>query len=337
MKTPPGTRRGRFRGAALAAGLRLGALTLALSCSACSRRPSGAGDDATRFERSPDAVAQVNAAELREPDVRGLIPADLRESVTGSEVREIIDQWVETELLYQQAQRAGLHREPEVAEALRQMQRQLLADEYLQRELHDRVRVTQEDIQAYYREHTREYTQELHLRHIVLGTAEEAEQVLAQLRAGAEFATLARRHSTDPSAAQGGDLGFLGKGAMNPAFEPVVFQMAPNEVKGPIASSFGFHLVQLVARRAAAEPTTLEVARDEILETLLLEKRQRAAQEILSELRSQATVHMARSYAGLSLEAGAGASGGSEAGSGATGDTAVADSLRGTPRGAGNP
>jgi parvulin-like peptidyl-prolyl isomerase len=254
---------------------------LGLPLAGCSGN-SGEGGDGANIGRSPGALAQVNRAELREEELRRLIPPDLSESVTGTEIREILDHWVETELLYQRALGDGLDREPEVAETLHQMQRQIVANEFLQRELRNRVRVTIDEIRAYYDANVDHYTQEVHLRHIVLNAPEEAEQVLEQLGSGGDFRQLARRNSIDASASRGGDLGFLAKGAMNPAFEPVVFRMAPNEVRGPIASSFGFHIVQVVGRRKAADPVSFEVARDEILQILLLEKQQRVERQLLA-------------------------------------------------------
>jgi peptidyl-prolyl cis-trans isomerase C len=267
----------------------------------CSRQPE---DDAGRGPRPPslDALAQVNQAELREEDLRQLIPAEFRDSVTGAEIRGLLDRWIETELLYQRAVKKGLEQDPQVAEKLQQTQRQILADEFLQRELKERVRVSNEEVQAYYDSNIGMYTQEVQLRHILVNSPDEALQVLAQLRAGGDFRALAQRYSVDPTAARGGDLGYLGKGAMNPAFESVVFQMAPGEVRGPIASGFGFHIVQVVARRRAAEPLSFELVRDEILQSLLLRKQSEAAQALIAELREAAHIFMAKSYAGMLLE-----------------------------------
>ncbi|UCE03204.1 MAG: peptidylprolyl isomerase [Candidatus Latescibacterota bacterium] len=275
------------------------AIVLLLPLAGCSRQSEDGG---ANIGRSPGALAQVNRAELREEELRQLIPPDLSESITGSEIREILDHWVETELLFQRALKDGLDRDPDVAETLHQMRRQIVANEFLQRELHNRVRVSIDEIRAYYEAHIDQYTQEVHLRHIVLNTPEEAEQVLEQLRAGSDFRQLARNNSIDASASRGGDLGFLSKGAMNPAFDDLVFKMAPNEVRGPVASSFGFHIVQVVGRRKAAEAVSFEVARDEILQILLLEKQQRVERQLLAELRREAQVHVARSYAGMLLE-----------------------------------
>ena len=244
----------------------------------------------------------MNGAELRAEDLRKLIPADYRESVTGAEIHAILDRWIETELLYQRALKENLESNADVAETLHQMQRQILADEYLQRELTNRVRVVEEEVQDYYESHVDQYTQEVHLRHIVVNSAEEARQVLTELRAGGDFRTLAQRYSVDPSGPRGGDLGFLGKGAMNPAFEPEVFKMAPGEVRGPIASGFGFHIVQVVGRRPATDPLPFEMARDEIMQILLLEKQREAEKKLFLELRQQASVFLAKSYAGMPIE-----------------------------------
>lgn len=61
---------------------------------------------------------------------------------------------------------------------------------------------------------------------------------------GADFAALAREHSEDASATQGGDLGEFGRGAMVAAFDDVVFRLAPNEISDVVESEFGFHVIQ---------------------------------------------------------------------------------------------
>jgi foldase protein PrsA len=163
------------------------------------------------------------------------------------------------------------------------------------------VRVGNDELQAWYRSHQAEYTQEVHLQHIVVNTREDAEDVLDMLRGGASFEQLARQRSRDQSANRGGELGFLGKGAMNPAFEPFAFAASPGTITGPIATTFGFHIVKVLARRPSADPITFEAARDEIMHTLLLQKQQEAQAKLLQELRAAAQVQLASSYNGLSL------------------------------------
>lgn len=68
-----------------------------------------------------------------------------------------------------------------------------------------------------------------------------------QIKAGADFAALAREHSDCPSGASGGDLGFFGRGQMVPAFETAAFAMQPGETSDVIETDFGYHLVTRTA------------------------------------------------------------------------------------------
>lgn len=259
---------------------------------------AGAGE---RRTPASGVLAQVNDAVLTEEDLQRLVPPELREGITGAEIRDVLDRWVNTELLYQKARRDGVDRDPAVAARLRDMERDLLADEVLQRELTARVQVSSDELRAYYRTHQAQYTQEVQLKQIVLGTRDEAEEVLQLLRNGAQFETLARQRSMDESAARAGDLGFLGKGAMDPALETVVFALQPGEVGGPIPTTIGFHLVKVAARRPAADPIAFETASDEIMHTLLLERHQAAQAELLKELHAASQVNVATTYAGMPL------------------------------------
>jgi len=81
----------------------------------------------------------------------------------------------------------------------------------------------------------------------------KAEALLDSLKAGADFASLARRSSEDPgSAAQGGDLGLVRRGMFVKEFETAVFALADSQISGPVESEFGYHIIQLLERRGDA-------------------------------------------------------------------------------------
>jgi peptidyl-prolyl cis-trans isomerase C len=85
-------------------------------------------------------------------------------------------------------------------------------------------------------------------RHILVKTREEAERLKQQLAKGADFATLAKKHSQCPSAKRGGDLGEFGPGKMVKAFDDVVFKKPLLTVHGPVKTQFGFHLIETIYR-----------------------------------------------------------------------------------------
>jgi len=93
----------------------------------------------------------------------------------------------------------------------------------------------------------------VHARHILVDTKEEAERILAQLQAGADFATLAMTYSRDVSTRDtGGDLGFFPRGILiAPEVEAVAFALQPGQFSGVVQSMLGYHIVQVVERDPA--------------------------------------------------------------------------------------
>ncbi|MGB2741571.1 MAG: peptidylprolyl isomerase [Cognaticolwellia sp.] len=85
-------------------------------------------------------------------------------------------------------------------------------------------------------------------RHILVDTEEQCLTLKQQIAAGEDFTAVAKAHSNCPSKEQGGALGSFGRGQMVQEFDEVVFSAPLNEVKGPIKTQFGFHLVEVTAR-----------------------------------------------------------------------------------------
>ncbi len=85
-------------------------------------------------------------------------------------------------------------------------------------------------------------------RHILVSSEEQCQQLKGEIEAGADFAEMARQHSSCPSGAQGGDLGAFGPGQMVPEFDRVVFSAEVNTVQGPVKTQFGYHLLEVTSR-----------------------------------------------------------------------------------------
>ena len=85
-------------------------------------------------------------------------------------------------------------------------------------------------------------------RHILVKDKALAEKLKQQLDKGADFAKLAKKHSTCPSGKRGGDLGEFRRGQMVKAFDDVVFKKEVLKIHGPVKTRFGFHLIQTIYR-----------------------------------------------------------------------------------------
>ncbi len=121
---------------------------------------------------------------------------------------------------------------------------------------------------------------------------EKAEKLLADIKAGADFAELAEEHSADPgSAVQGGDLGWFTKGRMVPEFENAAFAVKPGEVTEVIETSFGCHIIKVEDRRREI-PEDFEENKVRYREQAMAQAKNRAWTEYQKQLRDQADIEM---------------------------------------------
>jgi peptidyl-prolyl cis-trans isomerase D len=135
--------------------------------------------------------------------------------------------------------------------------------------LRQKVTVPANDVQRYYNANIQQYQtpEEVRASHILLKTEgkdeavvrKQAEDVLAQIKGGADFAELARKVSEDTSKEQGGDLDFFARGRMVPEFENAAFAMAPGQTSDIVKSQFGFHIIRVTDKRAGSTRTLDEV------------------------------------------------------------------------------
>lgn len=86
-------------------------------------------------------------------------------------------------------------------------------------------------------------------RHILVDSEEQCVQLKKDIEGGADFAAVAKEHSSCPSSSKGGDLGEFGRGQMVPEFDEVVFSAEVGTVQGPVKTQFGYHLLEVTSRR----------------------------------------------------------------------------------------
>lgn len=148
----------------------------------------------------------------------------------------------------------------------------------------------EEDLKAYYDKNKASFDtpEQVRASHILLATKDEAEAVLKQLKGGADFAAVAKEKSTDTgSQANGGDLGFFGKGVMNEQFETAAFKLKKDEMSGVVESPNGFHII-LVTDRKEAVASTYDSVKDKVRAAYLDEKVNEGASEWIETAKKDA-------------------------------------------------
>ncbi len=126
--------------------------------------------------------------------------------------------------------------------------------------------------------------EEIHARHILVATKAEAEAALKRIKAGEDFAKVAKEVSKDPGA-EGGDLGWFTKERMVPAFAEAAFKLKPGEVSEPVQTQFGWHIIKVEGERQTSFPPY-----DKVKEQLARFVVQKAQAELISQLRKDAKV-----------------------------------------------
>jgi foldase protein PrsA len=158
--------------------------------------------------------------------------------------------------------------------------------------LEPKTDVTDEEIKQFYDANKESLgtPEEVQASHILVATKEEADAILAQLKQGADFATLAKEKSTDPgSKDKGGDLGFFGRGAMVPEFEEAAFALKVNELSGVVQTEHGFHIIKKTAEKAAVVPT-FEEKKEEIRKQLVATEANELSEAWMKEIRAKAKI-----------------------------------------------
>jgi parvulin-like peptidyl-prolyl isomerase len=197
-------------------------------------------------------------------------------------------------LLAQHATDMGLERNDEVVKALEKTKTQLLVLELVKQETAN-VDVPSKEIEDYYNTYKEQLKkpEERQLREICLSTEQEAKDIAIQLLQGGDFATLAKDHSTAPSAKNGGDLGFIAKGKKSAQFDQVAFSGAL-EV-GSISSIFkspdGYCILKLEGKKGG-ELRSLTEMWDDIKRGLTFLKQQQKVEQLIGKLSREAKIEV---------------------------------------------
>jgi peptidyl-prolyl cis-trans isomerase C len=241
-----------------------------------------------RAAEDDPVVARVNGVDIRQSDLA------FAEEEIGSNMPTIppeqkrdylINYLVDVIVLSQAAEKQSLADRPDVKRRLAFDRNRLLMESLLQDA--GKSALSDDAEHKVYEEAVKQVRneEEVHARHILVPTEDEAKAVLAQLKGGADFATLAKEKSKDPGAAEGGDLGYFTKEQMVPEFADVAFKLPKGQLSDPVKTQFGWHIIKVEDKRTRPTPTF-----DQVKPQIENYVAHRAQADLVENLRKSATV-----------------------------------------------
>lgn len=197
----------------------------------------------------------------------------------------ILEELIANKLFLADAKKNLLEYEDGFKKKLAQIKDRLLVDYAMEKAL-GKIAATEADAKKYYDEHAEEMSggETVNASHILVSEEEKANEILAKIQAGdITFEDAAKEYSSCPSKENGGSLGDFGRGQMVPEFDTACFEMAIGELRGPVKTQFGYHIIRLNGKNAA-EPIPYERIKEEIRRRLTAEKQEAAYRSKINQL-----------------------------------------------------
>jgi peptidyl-prolyl cis-trans isomerase C len=241
-----------------------------------------------RGEDANPVLAKVNGLEIRQSDV-ALAEEELGPSLAqmdpATKKENVLSFLIDMKIVSKAAEDKKIENNEDFKKRLAFTRSRLLMDSLLASE--GKAATTDEAMKKVYEDASKQISgeQEVHARHILVETEDEAKAVAEELKKGADFAELAKKKSKDPGASDGGDLGFFTKDQMVPEFSAVAFALEPGKISDPVKSQFGWHVIKVEEKRNRKAPEFDQVKSQ--IETYVTRK---AQADYVAKLRESAKV-----------------------------------------------
>jgi peptidyl-prolyl cis-trans isomerase C len=232
-------------------------------------------------------ILKVGSEEVKDSEVqdvwKGLFPggaspdfSSFDENIRQNVLRGIVSE----RLIYSEAVKEGFDKSAEVKKRLAALEKQLVMQTYMENKA--KSLVTEDQLKKLYAEKvaTTKNQEEVHARHILVASEDEAKKIRDEIKKGGDFDKIAKEKSTDKaSGAQGGDLGWFTKDRMVPEFAEAAFKLKKGDISDPIKTSFGWHIIKVEDRRKVEVPKY-----EEMKDELMAEAQGKAMQEYVEGL-----------------------------------------------------
>lgn len=256
------------------------ALTISM-VSGCAKK--GTGDIVATVNGTPITVAMMETKIEKLPQYYQTFAVEHK--------NEIVNEMIVEELLYNEAKKRKLDRDPDIKNLINDATKKILISMIVEEQVKKSAPVSEDDVKAYYENNKEKYVvpEMIKASHILTSTQEEAEKAKGELDRGAEFAAVAQEYSKDLTKDRGGDLGYFSKGQMIPEFEKTAFGLNIGQTSGIIKTRFGYHIIKLTDRKPAVYQSFDDV-KDTIMTSIIRDSQRKSFDEFTNKLKDKAKI-----------------------------------------------
>jgi peptidyl-prolyl cis-trans isomerase C len=240
-----------------------------------------------------DVLAQVNDAFLSETDLKMNIPEAQRDSIALDQKEDYIRRWIQEEILYQEAKRKGIDQDETVKWQVEQAARITIIEAFLEKELENKIKVSEEEAKQYYEKNKNMFKREedeVRISHILVRNMAEAGLVAVKLKEGESFEMIAKQMSLDEGTKEkGGDMGYIPLSQLPPDFYEAVTESEVGGVRS-IETKYGFHITKVTDKKERGSIREYDLVKDQITNSLIFAKKNQELRRFLEELTKDATI-----------------------------------------------
>ncbi len=241
-----------------------------------------------------NVVAQVNMATISNSELEAAIPEGTSDEVKLALKRNLMEKWIEKEIFYQMAFEEGLVLNEDEKRMVRNYERSLLIQKFLNSHLKDRYRILDQEIEDYYEKHKREFVWDddyVHIIHLIMENDDAA--IKSEVRNSKYLMDVIKKNFLDQQSTLERPIGDLGYQKLNELPSEIVRRlknMKTGNISGPLKTKYGYHYIQLLDNQKKGKTKDFDIARNEIVVRLQLTKRNEDIEKIKQSLRSRFTI-----------------------------------------------
>lgn len=269
-------------------------LLASLVAFSCSKQSENAVVEQPRDNKPGTVLARVNGATLTLEEIQYQLPAEYRGQLQGKDLNDAVENWINTQLLYEKAVKMGLDKDPQVKAVIDFRTKDAVARRLVEVEVTGKSGVSPVDIDSIYaaqKENYKNDKERMRASHILVASKDEADAIYNRLKKGDDFGKLAADYSADKqSAPAGGDLGYFIADEIDHDFAVAARKLQIGQFSEPVKTPYGYHIIKLTDLQKAGSYMDPAEVKSKISESLLLSRQGEVFNAMMDSLRQSAKI-----------------------------------------------